>query len=204
MGGRQRARTRRMRADCQVSCFAHPTAAPGLVAAADQPPVRQHRHRVHRAVEPAQFKDQGRACAPRGPLEHRARVVGGKLPGPTVGDEEDLHTVCTRSASLLHTGELRSGRRGPSRVGAPPHVRDRTGPPVKLRSGAPHPVNTRRPSAGTDMKPGGTWGDHQARSRLPRRSRRSGGRWRTGVSASERRRPEIGQVCWGPYRRQDR
>ena len=67
----------------------HAAAASAAEAAAgDHPPVRQHRHRPHPALVAAKLKDQGRACPPRGPLEHRARIAGGKLPGPEVGGEE--------------------------------------------------------------------------------------------------------------------
>ena len=57
-------------------------------AAGDHPPVRQHRHRPHPALVAAELKDQGWACPLRGPLEHRARIVAGELPGLAVGSEE--------------------------------------------------------------------------------------------------------------------
>ena len=73
---------------CRVPHQHPPIAADEDAAAGDHPPVRQHRHRPHRALVAAELKNQGWAYPPRGPLEHRAGIVGGKLLGPEGGGEE--------------------------------------------------------------------------------------------------------------------
>ncbi len=76
------------RAGARLRRVPHQRQPDAEAAAGDHPPGRQRRHRPHPALVAAELKDQGRACPPRGPLEHRARVDGGKLPGPEVGGEE--------------------------------------------------------------------------------------------------------------------
>ena len=100
----------------------HPAAAAGAAAAGDHPPVRQHRHRPHPALVAAELKDQGRACPPRGPLEHRARIVGGKLPGPAVGGEEGFAEFGRLQAQLARHESGIAGRFPAAQVvGLAPH-----------------------------------------------------------------------------------
>ena len=91
-------------------------------AAGDHPPVRQHRHRPHPEIVAAELKDQGRACPPRGPLEHRARVVGGKLPGPAVGGQEGFAEFGRLQAQLTRHEPGIAGRFPAAQVvGLAPH-----------------------------------------------------------------------------------
>ena len=70
----------------------------------------------------AELKDQGRACPPRGPLEHRARIVGGKLPGPAVGGEEGFAEFGRLQAQLARHEPGIAGRFPAAQVvGLAPH-----------------------------------------------------------------------------------
>ena len=87
-----------------------PAAAEANAAASDHPPVRQHRRRLHPALVAAELKDQGRACPPRGPLEHRPRIVGGKLPGLAVGGEKGFAEFGRLQAQLARHESGITGR----------------------------------------------------------------------------------------------
>jgi hypothetical protein len=70
----------------------------------------------------AELKDQGWACPACGPLEHRARVVGGKLPDPEIGREEGFAEFGRLQAQLARHESGIAGRFPVAQVvGLAPH-----------------------------------------------------------------------------------
>ena len=70
----------------------------------------------------AELEDQRWACPLRGPLEHRARIIGGKLPDPAVGGEEGVAEFGRLQAQLARHESGIAGRFPAAQVvGLAPH-----------------------------------------------------------------------------------